>query len=218
MSRQKPTHFLCIPLINVTSRNQLEASLATLKHAATRRIPPEAFRPIGSLHLTLGVMHLNSPAEVDRAIAYLHGEEVRGALDSLGTGPLVCTLSSLSSMRSPKKTSVIYTEPLDSTDRLLPVSRRINELFVKSNLIIPENRPSRLHVTLINTRYIAHVNYPPKVDATKLISEHRDTVWAKDITLDRLAICQMGAEKVLDSHGRIEDEYYEEISHVPLHP
>lgn len=61
-----PTHFLCLPLVTAASRPGLAAGVAAF--AADVTSPPErggfgwpieAVRPLGTLHLTLGVMSLN---------------------------------------------------------------------------------------------------------------------------------------------------------------
>ena len=89
------THFLCLPLVNSVSLPQLESSLATFKAAipvspsagaATQRgeqngpqeasieqeplIPDGALRPIGTLHLTLGVMSLPTKERLDEALRF----------------------------------------------------------------------------------------------------------------------------------------------------
>ncbi|CAD0111354.1 unnamed protein product [Aureobasidium uvarum] len=65
------THFLCIPLVNSLSQPQLEASIGKFKEhvcstgpveageGPSPMIPAKAIRPLGSLHLTLGVMSLD---------------------------------------------------------------------------------------------------------------------------------------------------------------
>jgi activating signal cointegrator complex subunit 1 len=72
------THFLCIPLVNSTSQPQLEVSIGkfkehvcftpsveTFQEVGTAEgsndspLHPDAIRPVGSLHLTLGVMSLD---------------------------------------------------------------------------------------------------------------------------------------------------------------
>ncbi|KAJ5619665.1 hypothetical protein N7510_003649 [Penicillium lagena] len=90
---QRPplTHFLCLPLVNTTSLPQLETSLAAFKAAhppvpvsalpgaqgggtdgngSISVIPDGALRPIGTLHLTLGVMSLPSKERFDEAVAF----------------------------------------------------------------------------------------------------------------------------------------------------
>ncbi|KAI4834028.1 hypothetical protein E4T44_09079 [Aureobasidium sp. EXF-8845] len=72
------THFLCVPLVNSISQPQLEASIGKFKEHVCSTSPigtsqgvgtaeessdsplhPDAIRPVGSLHLTLGVMSLD---------------------------------------------------------------------------------------------------------------------------------------------------------------
>jgi activating signal cointegrator complex subunit 1 len=72
------THFLCLPLVNPISQPQLEASVGKFKERVCSVTPiktlrgvesaeesnvstlhPDAIRPLGSLHLTLGVMSLD---------------------------------------------------------------------------------------------------------------------------------------------------------------
>ncbi|KAH7351082.1 kinase A anchor protein [Rhexocercosporidium sp. MPI-PUGE-AT-0058] len=73
------THFLAIPLVTPTSRPQLHQALSVFKEKATQPntaslsdgIPEQAIRPLGTLHLTLGVMSLSTP------------ERVQGVLDLL---------------------------------------------------------------------------------------------------------------------------------------
>ena len=64
------THFLCIPLVTSASRLQLEKALRSFTDGAacdslgpnegTTKIPNKAVRPIGTIHLTLGVMSLDT--------------------------------------------------------------------------------------------------------------------------------------------------------------
>src|SRR5215469_6148399 len=101
------THFLCFPLVNATSKPQLEESLrrfqnlistpappnqsipesksqgnngttiptssqSNLEHVVNRpQLPAKAIRPLGTLHLTLGVMSLESEDRVQGAINLL---------------------------------------------------------------------------------------------------------------------------------------------------
>ncbi|KAL4970797.1 uncharacterized protein BDV14DRAFT_194587 [Aspergillus stella-maris] len=85
------THFLCIPLVNAVSLPQLESSLATFKKTIAQfppeskegnvraqyenerpepRIPDDAIRPVGTLHLTLGVMSLPTQERLDEALHF----------------------------------------------------------------------------------------------------------------------------------------------------
>ena len=92
--RQKLTHFLCLPLLTCSSTPQLAASIAHLrdvvkllegaglrdeKEKIERNsgedsgsiVPESAFRPLGTLHLTLGVMSLPDAERVAGALKLL---------------------------------------------------------------------------------------------------------------------------------------------------
>lgn len=88
--RPSLTHFLCLPLVNSTSLSQLESSILSFREAhptpavadSTQGlgragdngikplIPEGAIRPLGTLHLTIGVMNLPSKERFDEAIAF----------------------------------------------------------------------------------------------------------------------------------------------------
>ncbi len=128
--QKKPplTHFLCLPLLTPTSTPQLQASLAHLKSviealqpateganvtagAQTRPprsrplVPPAAFRPLGTLHLTLGVMSLKEPARL------------RGALQLLEDLDLEALLSGVSVGKSSPENMVVGESPLPPLGR-----------------------------------------------------------------------------------------------------
>ncbi|KAK6906466.1 hypothetical protein L486_07724 [Kwoniella mangroviensis CBS 10435] len=217
MTRPSPTHFLCLPLINSLSRTQLDVSLGRLRDAAAAlRVPGNAFRPIGTLHLTLGVMDHKEGSRLDEAIRLLNGPEIAQTIRDMISreSRLTCNLKSLSTMRSPSRTSVVYIHPEDPTSRLLSLCQRFQEIFISSGLIIPENRPLRLHATVINTRYVSKGDFPLKIDATSMVRQFKEEIWAENVALERLAICKMGADKMLDPTGAVIDEQYREVAYV----
>ncbi|KAF7189820.1 hypothetical protein HII31_08927 [Pseudocercospora fuligena] len=61
-----------------------------------------------------------------------------------------------------------------------------------------------------------NANAPLKLDARSLIEKYADYVWAENVTLDRVAICEMGAKKILDGDGNVIDEKYTEVASVQL--
>lgn len=85
------THFLCLPLVNHVSLPQLEASIAALtkacppvpvadlsngqhqtneQDALLAAIPQGAVRPVGTIHLTIGVMSLPNKERLNEALAF----------------------------------------------------------------------------------------------------------------------------------------------------
>ncbi|KAF7505442.1 hypothetical protein GJ744_000769 [Endocarpon pusillum] len=107
------THFLCLPLLTPTSTPQLRASIAHLKSVieglqpgaedasagasagagAEKRpsrtrplIPPAAFRPLGTLHLTLGVMSLKEAEKLQGALKLLEDLDLEAMLGDISDG------------------------------------------------------------------------------------------------------------------------------------
>jgi activating signal cointegrator complex subunit 1 len=59
-------------------------------------------------------------------------------------------------------------------------------------------------------------NAPLKMDASLILEKYKDFVWADDVLLDRIAVCEMGAKKIKDTSGNVVDEQYTEIANRPL--
>ncbi len=260
------THFLCLPLVTASSRSQLLASLQQLTADVTDLgnedsavVPAKSIRPIGTFHLTLGVMSLQTPDRVAAASQFLrslnvqemlHGateldepgpinaqEAVKGTdlfpgIDGHSRGrflenvfPLTITLSGLHPMHKPSSTSILYASPLDDTSRLYPFSLALQQAFTKAEFLLPEDRDLLLHATIVNTTYAkekkarvkggGHGKGSRKFDAQEVIAKYRDFKWAKDLRIEKLSICEMGAKKIIENEEVVDEEYLE-IAGVPL--
>ncbi|KAI9882961.1 MAG: hypothetical protein M1823_005294 [Watsoniomyces obsoletus] len=260
------THFLCLPLVTETSRPQLQASLDQLASKihdnellAGISNPERVIRPLGTLHLTLGVMSLKKPHDLHRALELLRELEIPHLMrdvetESLvpdttasspgkaGIAPLTVSLTSLQSMSAASKTTILYSEPIDRNGRLRPLCLFLREAFEKAGLLIPESRPLLLHATVVNTVYAKKSKTsegedgvggqgagqpqrdtpsrrPQKrlnIDATALISQYSGVVLARNIPLEKLTICKMGAQPILDLNGNFIGEEYEVVGERQL--
>lgn len=244
------THFLCLPLVTSTSRPQLQASVTAFKDKVTKTstrenpdgIPEKAIRPLGTLHLTLGVMSLLAKERVGSALKVLKeidilelllssklGRESIEAIESKGKGDakgsdeeilanaslpsLNITLRGLVSMHDPSKTSILYSSPVDEDRRLYSFCQKLRNIFTAADLIIEDTRPLLLHATIVNTVYVPGVRGKGSghgknrakltLDATELVQDYDEFVWMKDVRLEKVAICRMGARKKEDG----EEEY-----------
>ncbi|SMR45132.1 unnamed protein product [Zymoseptoria tritici ST99CH_3D1] len=270
------THFLCVPLVTPASESQLQTSLKTFRGevspsspsenitaargvhaspqtpAAISTIPHAAIRPVGTLHCTLGVMSLDQNQLVE-AVELLQSSEVTSLFESPSTkggldlSSLSIDLKGLVSMHAPQSTSILYAEPFDSSQRLYPFCVALQALFRSKGFLVLDDRPLKLHATIVNTIYAKgnrkptrqkldstvpgsaagkledrsrghgpNAKAPIKLDARPLIEKYEDFVWAKNIVLDRIAICEMGAKKVHDAQGNVVEEKYTEVAHVEL--
>ncbi|TFB02162.1 hypothetical protein CCMA1212_006107 [Trichoderma ghanense] len=174
-----PTHFLCIPLAGVQLATALAAFRADVTSAMSFGLPEDAVRPLGTLHLTLGVMALKGDG-VEQAANILRELRLRDILaetrlaKDANTSPAVWALSGGSTVRSespradgltltirglhsiqpPAKAAVLYAAPSDPEGILYDFCKRLQRPFQESGLMIDENRPLLLHATIINTIYV----------------------------------------------------------------
>jgi activating signal cointegrator complex subunit 1 len=195
---------------------------------------------------------------------------------------ITVALKSLHSMHPVRKTSILYAAPEDPSNLLYPLCKRLRDTFTQADLMVKDDRPLKLHATILNTIYaksssrggnksgikaaagagtvhdeLSHTQIEPtkpatgtemtldrhddaprdreasaaqqrrsghgpnakapiRIDATGLLEQFKDFVWAEDIRIEKIAICKMGAKKIFDDAGNLIDEAYEEVASVPL--
>ncbi|KAG7125975.1 hypothetical protein HYQ44_001015 [Verticillium longisporum] len=226
------THCLCIPLITPTSRSQVSRSLAAFKadvtDAASFDIPETAVRPLGTLHLTLGMLSLPSHESVQKATAVLRSLNPRAAFADIKSlsapAPLATpappadpsverlpflTLRGLHAMQRPEQATVLYAAPEDDRGTLLRFCERLRDSFIDAGVMGREERPLLLHATVINTIYVkggrggAQGKRGKKLtlDATDMVARYEGYVWMEGVPLERIAICKMGAKAVDGEDG-----------------
>ncbi|GAA5851811.1 hypothetical protein JCM8547_000063 [Rhodosporidiobolus lusitaniae] len=169
------THFLCLPLVTSSSRPQLETSLALLREALPPHIPQKTLRPVGTLHLSIGMCSLKGKDTVERAKKILEeevdvvellrkvGEDVEAAPATYASQhegsstpanpsntppppPLVVSLSSLTSMHSPRSTSNLYATPVDSSGRLQRFGEKLRDVFIEKGVVLPAPEKKKVEV------------------------------------------------------------------------
>ncbi|KAK3946396.1 kinase A anchor protein [Diplogelasinospora grovesii] len=159
-----PTHFLCIPLITSASRPQLVQSLASFRADAipSYGIHEDAIRPVGTLHLTLGVFAFskNDPeGRLDKAKELLQSLQPREMLASI-------------KHKSPPPTNMPETEPPPSSFGKGKVPETGPPATVERPASISELEP--LCITLRGLRSMqppskASVLYAPPIDQAGVV-------------------------------------------------
>lgn len=125
-------------------------------------------------------------------------------------------------MQAPTSTSSLYVNPTP-THILTPFAISLQTAFKAAGLLLPDPRPLKLHATLVNTIYARPTasgkkrwsKDSRKIDASALIERYREHIWARDVTVDRVAICEMGAKEVKEGEDVV-DKVYREVASVPL--
>ncbi|KAL4891963.1 AKAP7 2'5' RNA ligase-like domain-containing protein [Aspergillus ambiguus] len=173
MEKRPPlTHFLCLPLVNSVSLPQLESSIASFKATMSScfqpdengsptlqpLIPDGAIRPVGTLHLTLGVMSLPTKERLDEALRFFQsldfasilseagniakkrGHGTTGALPSndgpnMSNRPFTISLESLHALPKARSATVLHAAPVDPTSRLYPFCELLRDRFLEAGFL-----------------------------------------------------------------------------------
>ncbi|KAJ8291267.1 hypothetical protein OF846_005310 [Rhodotorula toruloides] len=230
--RDMPTHFLALPLTN-TPRvvSQLADTLPLLRNALPPDVPLQAMRPIGTIHLTLGALHLQNDEQLERAKRWLQeevdveemlrraGEAARvrreeehmrdDKADAVSLEPLVVDLRSLKSMKHQpaRSVAILYLSPSDPTNRLQAFAQALHDAAVDAGLMRkpdPTRREVLLHATIVNTRYSSSGHRPTRYDFSSVISRFEEAVWATGVPINGVALCKMGAKPTEDGDAEYE--------------
>ncbi|RDL39001.1 uncharacterized protein BP5553_03341 [Venustampulla echinocandica] len=132
------------------------------------------------------------------------------ALTASSSSNLTITLKGLQSMHpNPGKTSILYAPP--TPNRVLQAfCLKLRDAFLSAELLVPDTRPLLLHATILNTVYVPGVRGKGKgsghgksrarltIDATEILEDWEDFEWMKDVRVEKVAICRMGAKKLDD--------------------
>ncbi|BGP35908.1 hypothetical protein JCM10296v2_007760 [Rhodotorula toruloides] len=188
-------------------------------------------RPIGTLHLTIGVLHPQNDEHLERAKRWLEEEvDIEELLRQAGEAgrahraeeqvdndapdidslePLVVDLCSLKPMKHQPAHSaaILYLPPHDSTNRLQVFAQALHDAAVDAGLMRqpePNRREVLLHATVVNTRYSSSGSRARRYNFSSVISRFEDTVWATDVPINGVALCKMGAKPTEDGDAEYE--------------
>ncbi|KAH7215001.1 AKAP7 2'5' RNA ligase-like domain-containing protein [Fusarium oxysporum] len=190
--RASPTHFVCIPLAGPQLARSLAAFRTEVTNPSGFGVPPAAVRPLGTMHLTLGVMSLKDEG-VEQASEVLKSLMLKEFLAS---------------------TSVLYAPPVDTEGILQKFCEQIKTTFQEAGLMVKDDRPLVLHATVVNTIYVKDGRGRRRekltIDARDIVSSYDDYVWLEDMPLDKVTLCRMGAKKIEGT----DDEAYEVVAEV----
>lgn len=219
--RASPTHFVCISLAGPQLAKSMAAFHTEVTNPASFGVPPSAVRPVGTMHLTLGVMSLKDES-IEHAKELLKGLRLNEFLASAKAGTSTTddrpsiTLKGLHAMQSPAKTSVLYAAPVDTDGILYKFCDQIKTAFQEAGLMAKEDRPLLLHATVVNTIYVKDGRGRRRekltLDARDMVNLYDDYVWLEDMPLDKVTLCRMGAKKIEGT----DDEAYEVEAEVEL--
>ncbi|EDO29881.1 predicted protein [Nematostella vectensis] len=210
------THFLSFPLYF----DQLEKKAKEFKqivlqeYSEDRGIDASIFQEPSKLHLTIGMMVLLGPCEVEKAgksLSECYQDLVR---ECVGDDPLMVELKGVEYMNDdPTNVDVLYikVQETDGGNRLQKLANALMEAFVSCGLMRQEYDKVKLHATIMNSKQRA-TSEPPdskrrkphgpqqkrvSFDARNIVTHFKDFSFG-EYQVDRIHVSQRG---VFDSKG-----------------
>jgi len=98
----------------------------------------------------------------------------------------------------------LYVAPVDEDRTLSEFCLKLREAFEAADLLVPDTRALLLHATIINTIYLVGRRSgngrkrAPKltIDAREMLQKYEAFEWMRDVRVERVSICRMGARAV----------------------
>jgi activating signal cointegrator complex subunit 1 len=150
-----PTHFISLPLADTNLQRKVEIFKSDVLNLNIQGIDESLFIRPPSLHITIGMLHLYRNEDTEGAVKLLKSLSTE-INDLIGNRTLVSILTGLAVMEpDPVKAHVLYTkvEEQNERDTLKKLGEYLIEKFADVGYLKKENRPLKLHVTLMKTRH-----------------------------------------------------------------
>ncbi|KAJ1743878.1 activating signal cointegrator 1 complex subunit [Coemansia sp. RSA 989] len=147
------THFISLPLADLDVQRKVGEFQREAHQRFLQNVDCTSFVQPGSLHITIGMLRLLSPAEVAKAVEFLKSLE-SGIRQVIGTRPLVATIGQLAAMESdPAQSRIIYAkaEDFDKDRRLEQLCRYVRSKFDEGGYI-DEKRELKIHATVFRAK------------------------------------------------------------------
>ncbi|KAJ1645532.1 activating signal cointegrator 1 complex subunit [Coemansia erecta] len=154
MHKTPYTHFISMPITDIDVQRKVRQFQDDVKQEFLRDVDCSTFVDPGSLHITVGMLRLLTPAQIAEAVEYLKSLNAQ-IYDILGTRSLVVNVGKVRAMeKNSANARTLYTlaEDFEGTEnKLQRLCTFIRESFSQAGYI-DEKRELKIHVTVIKAR------------------------------------------------------------------
>ena len=237
LRRYNITHALRIPIATSSSRASLQSSLNRLRDDnLTRAIPHTAWSSVDSLVLHFGTLSLTSQAHITAARNILERFNLASSLGN--ASPLRVTLRGLHSGvpgEQREHTMRLHSYVVCTTDTgktaLLRLVSDLRAAFAAEKLLVRRSSDGKVVVPSVNLMRticllsdepqskstMAYLKWSrsPLFHATDTYAAYNDTIWAKDIALEKICISERSLSDIIKGDTII-GEGYKNIACVPF--
>lgn len=174
----------------------------------------------GDVPLLSPALQISAPAAKSKATSHVSSEPSTSRPPASPSPspppPLRISLTSLQSMHPPSRTTILYAIPTMSHaspphPALQHLASALRHRFTQAGYLEPDERPLLLHATIVNTVYVrgrGHRLRRLTLDARSLLQRYEEMCWMRNVVLESVAVCRMGAKRVEGGGGDEEDEEY----------
>ncbi|CAO3616961.1 unnamed protein product [Cunninghamella blakesleeana] len=182
IEKARLTHFLSFPIQSTFTTRKYEDFQKSILQSTFNAdgLSDDFVIPTIKLHITLGVFKLLSQVDVEKTVQFLK-KDVKAIVDEVLEDQekfIPVRLKGLAVMQDDKsKARVLYIQIHDETKNqiLIKLCDTIREKMMNAGFMIDENRPLKLHVTLIKTKSSKDENgqeVRPTFDAQPILKTH----------------------------------------------
>ncbi|XP_043544993.1 uncharacterized protein LOC122549363 isoform X3 [Chiloscyllium plagiosum] len=145
--RKPPNYFVSIPMTNQQILDKIEEIQELLVTKEPKLLP--AMIPVGRMHLTIVVAHLNTPAEVEKAVSAL--QQCKSKVDAILEGkPLILQFQGIGQF----KNQVLFAKLSEDTNEkviatLKAVAESVEILFRELGVNIEDSNEFKPHATFL---------------------------------------------------------------------
>ncbi|KAI9268058.1 AKAP7 2'5' RNA ligase-like domain-containing protein [Phascolomyces articulosus] len=196
--KARATHFLSLPVTTAYTTRKLEEFYHAISSSTfpCDGMDPSILVQPANLHITLGVFKLLHAADIERAVRFLKEECPKIVREVLVDQDRALTVHlrhlAIMQTKTPGQAHVLYIEP--NEDPLVKkLCDALIDKMVKANLMIPDDRPFKPHVTLINTSHRTNTEDKKRraFDARPILKAYPNLDFGS-VPLDKLHLMKMG--------------------------
>ncbi|XP_043544996.1 A-kinase anchor protein 7-like isoform X6 [Chiloscyllium plagiosum] len=191
--RKPPNYFVSIPMTNQQILDKIEEIQELLVTKEPKLLP--AMIPVGRMHLTIVVAHLNTPAEVEKAVSAL--QQCKSKVDAILEGkPLILQFQGIGQF----KNQVLFAKLSEDTNEkviatLKAVAESVEILFRELGVNIEDSNEFKPHATFLKLSKSPVLRRKGfRKICPELYKEYEGAVFGTEV-FQRIDLCSMHKEK-----------------------
>ncbi|XP_069777221.1 A-kinase anchor protein 7-like [Narcine bancroftii] len=187
--RKPPNYFVSIPVTNPKILDRIEGVQELVVTKEPKLLP--AIVPVGRMHLTIAVVHLNTPAEVEKAVTALH--QCKSKVDAILKGkPLSLLFQGIGQFKDQILFAKLSEEMSNEViSRLRAVAESVEILFREFGVNIEDRKEFKPHATFLKLSKAPILRHKGlRKICPELYKEYQNSIFGTEV-FTRIDLCSM---------------------------